>query len=75
MLRSIENSWHLGISEEVFVIIFHLTFLIVGFCSHYQLFLTVQCIATRKKKEHVIRKSSVKEELGVKSAYSKGKFS
>lgn len=76
MPLSIENLWHFSISEEVFVIVFfHLNFFIVRFCSHYQLFLTVQCITIRKKNVVCYRKISVREELGGKSAFSKCKSS
>lgn len=62
MLLSIENSWHLGISEVFVIAAFHLNFFIVGFCSHSQLFLTAQHIARRKRNVVCYKKISVKEE-------------
>lgn len=75
MLLSVENSWHLGISEVSVIAAFHLNFGIVGFCSHSQLFLTGLCIARRKRNVVCYKNISVKEELGVKRAFSKCKFS
>lgn len=64
MPLSIENSWHFGISEEVFVIVFfHLNLFIVRFCSHYQLFLTVQCIAIKKKKCSVLQENQCQRRI------------
>lgn len=60
VLLSIKNPQHLGISGEVFVrTSFHFNFFILRFCSHYQLFLTVWCIAIREKKHSMLRENQV----------------
>lgn len=60
MLLSIENSRHLGISEEVFVItFFHLSFSMVRFYSHYQLFLTSTVFCCKKKKCSMLQENQV----------------